>query len=79
MQTELEKAKGVEATKLESSVQSNVIKVGETDVSSKILVSQIEIEDITKEIPSPEKNAEKIKILTAEVENLKVMIIDPIA
>lgn len=52
---------------------------GETDVSSKILVSQIEIEDITKEIPSPEKNAEKIKILTAEVENLKVMIIDPIA
>lgn len=79
MQTELEKAKGVEATKLESSVQSNVIKVGETDVSSKILVSQIEIEDINKEIPSPEKNAEKIKILTAEVENLKVMIIDPIA
>ncbi|ONH93353.1 hypothetical protein PRUPE_8G228100 [Prunus persica] len=72
--TELEKAKGVEATKLESSVQSNVIKVGETDVSSKILVSQIEIEDITKEIPSPEKNAEKIKILTAEVENLKAML-----
>ncbi|CAB4321869.1 unnamed protein product [Prunus armeniaca] len=72
--TELEKAKGVEATKLESSVQSNVIKVGETDMSSKILVSQIEIEDITKEIPSPEKNAEKIKILTAEVENLKAML-----
>ncbi|CAL9023586.1 unnamed protein product [Prunus brigantina] len=72
--TELKKAKGVEATKLESSVQSNVIKVGETDVSSKILVSQIEIENINKEIPSPEKNAEKIKILTAEVENLKAML-----
>ncbi|KAL6271486.1 hypothetical protein ACE6H2_028397 [Prunus campanulata] len=72
--TELETPKGVEATKLEFSMQSNVIKVGETDVSSKILVSQIEIEDITKEIPSPEKNAEKIKILTAEVENLKAML-----
>ncbi|PQQ17787.1 hypothetical protein Pyn_19961 [Prunus yedoensis var. nudiflora] len=72
--TELEKPKGVEATKLESSMQSNVIKVGETDVSSKILVSQVEIEDITTEIPSPEKNAEKIKILTAEVENLKAML-----
>ncbi|XP_021814769.1 myosin-11 isoform X2 [Prunus avium] len=57
VQTDLEKAEGEEATKLESSVQAN-----------------IEIEDITKEIPSPEKNAEKIKILTAEVENLKAML-----
>lgn len=70
MQTGPEEAKEEESTKLESSV-----KVDEKNVLVESQVAEIEIDKtcpIIKELPSPDQDADKIKILTAEVENLKV-------
>lgn len=70
MQTGPEEEKEEESTKLESSV-----KVDEKNVLVESQVAQIEIDKtcpIIKELPSPDQDADKMKILTAEVENLKV-------
>lgn len=70
MQTGPEEAKEEESTKLESSV-----KVDEKNVLVESQVAEIEIDRTCsniKELPSPDQDADKINILTAEVENLKV-------
>lgn len=70
MQTGPKEAKEEESTKLESSV-----KVDEKNVLVESQVAEIEIDKtcpIMKELPSPDQDVDKIKILTAEVENLKV-------
>lgn len=61
MQTDLEKAEGEEATKLESSVEANVSKVNETNVLFECLVIQVETEEvcpILKEFLCHDPNAE---------------------
>ncbi|TQE13750.1 hypothetical protein C1H46_000757 [Malus baccata] len=76
-QTDLEKEKVEEATNVESSLLTNVSRGFEIDALSKSQVAQVEIEDacsITEDLSSPDQNAERVKILTAEVESLKVML-----
>ncbi|KAB2636686.1 myosin-9-like [Pyrus ussuriensis x Pyrus communis] len=76
-QTDSEKEKVEEATNAESSLLTNVSRGFEIDALSKSQVAQVEIEDacsITKDLSSPDQNAERVKILTAEVESLKVML-----
>ncbi|KAM1570693.1 hypothetical protein ACFXTH_035800 [Malus domestica] len=75
--TDLEKEKVEEATNAESSLLTNVSRGFEIDALSKSQVAQVEIEDacsITEDLSSPDQNAERVKILTAEVESLKVML-----
>ncbi|XP_048425701.1 myosin-11 isoform X4 [Pyrus x bretschneideri] len=75
--TDSEREKVEEATNAESSLLTNVSRGFEIDALSKSQVAQVEIEDacsITKDLSSPDQNAERVKILTAEVESLKVML-----
>lgn len=79
MQTDLEKEKVKEATNAESPQLTNVSRGVEIDVLSKSQVAQVETEDacsMTKDLSSPDQNAERVKTLTAEVESLKVMILN---
>ncbi|XP_062023728.1 myosin-16 isoform X4 [Rosa rugosa] len=65
-------AKGEESTKLESSV-----KVDEKSVLVESRAAVIEIDKTSpmiQKLPGPDQDADIIKILTAEVENLKVML-----
>ncbi|KAM5563548.1 myosin-16 [Rosa sericea] len=65
-------AKGEESTKLESSV-----KVDEKSVLVESRAAAIEIDKTSpmiQKLPGPDQDADIIKILTAEVENLKVML-----
>lgn len=79
LHTDLEKEKVEEATNAESSLLTKVSRGFEIDALSKSQVAQVEIEDacsITKDLSSPDQNGERVKILTAEVESLKVMILN---
>ncbi|XP_048430085.1 myosin-11-like isoform X4 [Pyrus x bretschneideri] len=75
--TDLEKEKVKEATNAESPLLTNVSRGVEIDVLSKSQVAQVETEDacsMTKDLSSPDQNAERVKTLTAEVESLKAML-----
>ncbi|XP_050366725.1 myosin-16 isoform X2 [Argentina anserina] len=67
-----QEAEGEELTELESSME-----VDEKSVLVESRAAELEIDETcitTKKVPGPDQEADEIEILTAEVENLKVML-----
>ena len=80
MQTDLEEAKGQEIAKLQQSLQdmqskvdeSNALLIKEREAAQKAIE---EASSIVRETPVPVEDTKKIDALTAEVENLKVVLV----